>query len=340
MRAPEFVFALDRVPFIEVWCVQVVHHDADLFFSCIETKRRMRHFRASEGVIMKEITSIGCNTQFCAVIGNPVGHSLSPAIHNAGYAALGLDFVYVACPVTDVKNALAGMRALGNFRGMSVTIPHKLEAMKHVDEIAAVDRSIGAINTVVHDKERLIGLGTDGPGALAALADAGVWLEGRHALILGAGGAARAIAFTLALRAELGALTLLDINESLLGGLAADLSACAPLKPRADLMTPQALERAMAAADIVIHCTSVGMHPHTDRSLIPVELFRPAQVVFDIVYTPLETRLLADARSRGLKVISGVDMFIHQAALQFEHFTGTGAPVEVMRRVAMEHLTS
>jgi shikimate dehydrogenase len=100
------------------------------------------------------------------------------------------------------------------------------------------------------------------------------------------------------------------------------------------------LEKAMAVADIIVHCTSVGMHPQTDRSLIPVELFRAGQVVFDIVYTPLETRLLADARSRGLQVISGVDMFIHQAALQFEHFTGAGAPVEVMRRVAMEHLTS
>jgi len=290
---------------------------------------------------MTDIRSIGCNTQFCAVIGNPVGHSLSPAIHNAAYAALGLDFVYVACPVTDVKNALAGMRALGNFRGMSVTIPHKIEAMKHVDEIDAADRSIGAINTVVHEKDRLVGLGTDGPGAFQAITDAGVRLEGKQALILGAGGAARAIAFTLVRCAKLGALTLLDIDENLLRGLAADLSTDTRLTAlRAEAFTPASLEDAMASADIIIHCTSVGMHPHTDRSLIPVRMFRPGQVVFDIVYTPLETRLLADARSQGLQTISGVEMFIRQAALQFEQFTGAGAPVAVMRRVVMEHLKS
>jgi shikimate dehydrogenase len=289
---------------------------------------------------MKDIRSIGCSTQFCAVIGNPVGHSLSPAIHNAAYAALGLDFVYVACPVTDVKNALAGMRALGNFRGMSITIPHKIEAMKHVDEIDAVDRSIGAINTVVHEGDRLIGLGTDGPGAYQAITDTGFELDGKHVLILGAGGAARGIAFTLVRRAKLGSLTLLDIHAGLLQGLAADLQADIRIALQAELLTPASLEKAMSGADIVIHCTSVGMHPHTERSLIPVGMFRPGQVIFDIVYTPLSTRLLADAHSRGLRVISGVDMFIHQAALQFERFTGTGAPVEVMRRVVMEHLTS
>ena len=96
----------------------------------------------------------------------------------------------------------------------------------------------------------------------------------------------------------------------------------------------------MEIADIVIHCTPVGMHPNVDASLIPPELFRPGQVVFDVVYTPLETRLLADAKSRGLKTISGVGMFVNQAALQFEHFTGIEAPVGVMRRVVMEHLTS
>jgi shikimate dehydrogenase len=112
--------------------------------------------------------SISCETQLCAVIGNPVGHSLSPAIHNAAFEALDLDFVYVACPVEDVKGALAGMRAIGNFRGMSVTVPHKIEVMKYVDEVAQVDRSIGSINTVIHDGDKLIGLSTDGPGAMKA----------------------------------------------------------------------------------------------------------------------------------------------------------------------------
>ena len=133
--------------------------------------------------------SITTNTQFCAVIGNPVSHSLSPAIHNAAFEHLGLDFVYVSSKVEDVKGALAGVRSMSNFRGVSVTIPHKTEIMKHVDEVPDVDRAIGSINTVIHEGDRLIGLGTDGPGAMKALLDSGVDLTGRDILILGAGGA-------------------------------------------------------------------------------------------------------------------------------------------------------
>ena len=124
----------------------------------------------------------------CAVIGNPIEHSLSPAIHNAAYAELGLDFVYVAFRVRDVKSALAGMRVLENFRGMSITIPHKVEAMNHLDKIEEVDRLIGSINTVVNEGGRLTGLGTDGPGALRAISDAGVDVDGRRVLMLGSGG--------------------------------------------------------------------------------------------------------------------------------------------------------
>jgi shikimate dehydrogenase len=289
---------------------------------------------------MKPSRTIGCGTQFCTVIGNPIAHSLSPAIHNAAYEALGLDFVYVANRVEDVKSALAGMRALGNFRGMSITIPHKIEAMKYVDEIREVDRAIGSINTVVHEGDRLFGLGTDGPGALKALVDAGVAVEGKQVLMLGAGGAARAIAFTLAREAVPAGMKLLDINASLLQGLAADLAAGTELDISASPFTEASLAEAMAVADVIVHCTSVGMHPKQGVSLIPADLFRPGQVVFDIVYTPLETKLLADARSRGLQTISGVEMFVHQAVLQFEQFTGVAAPVAVMRQVVMEHLRS
>jgi shikimate dehydrogenase len=284
--------------------------------------------------------SIAASTKLCAVIGNPVAHSLSPALHNAAFDALGLDFVYAAFRVEDVKSALAGMRALENFRGMSVTIPHKIEAMHHVDEIAEVDRSIGSINTIINDNGRLIGLGTDGPGALKALLDAGVDLDGKTVLMAGSGGAARAIAFTLARNTRLAGLLLLDINESLLAGLTADLKAGTAARIESGVLTDGSLAGAMAHADLIINCTPIGMHPHEDASLIPAGLFRPGQVVFDIVYTPLETRLLADARSRGLKVISGVEMFINQAVLQFRHFTGVDAPVEVMRRVVMEKLRS
>ncbi|MFC1858160.1 shikimate dehydrogenase [Thermodesulfobacteriota bacterium] len=284
--------------------------------------------------------SIDYSTQVCAVIGNPISHSLSPAIHNAAFEFLDLNFIYVACPVEDVKGALAGMRAIKNFRGMSVTIPHKIEVMKYVDEIPTVDRNIGSINTVLHEQDRLVGLGTDGTGALKALIDSGVAIDGKNILMLGAGGAARAISFSLAQNTKLGELSILDIDEAMLQKLKTDLETGTDAVIKSGLISENSLAAEMKKADLIINCTPIGMHPNVDASLISSELFRPEQVVFDIVYTPLETKLLAEAKSRGLKVIPGVEMFINQAALQFEHFTGVDAPVEVMRRVVMEHLQS
>ena len=283
---------------------------------------------------------IDCSTQICAVIGNPVSHSLSPAIHNAAFEFLNLNYVYVACPVEDVKGAMAGMRALKNFRGMSVTIPHKIEVMKYVDEISDVDRNIGSINTIIHKQDKLIGLGTDGTGALRALNENEVEIDGKNILMLGAGGAARAISFTLAQKTSLKELSILDIDEAQLQELNNDLTTGTDATIKSGLMNNNTLAEGMKKADVIIHCTPIGMHPKVDASLIPPELFRPEQVVFDIVYTPLETKLLAEAKSRGLKVIPGVEMFINQAALQFEQFTGVAAPVEVMRRVVMENLKS
>ncbi len=287
---------------------------------------------------MRSIKSISPSTQICAVIGNPVSHSLSPAIHNAAFEERGLDFVYVAYRVDDLKNALAGMRALENFRGMSITIPHKIEAMKYVDEVDEVDRHIGSINTIINEQGKLIGLGTDGPGAYKAIVDASVNINGKHVLILGSGGAARAISFTIVDNAKLEKLTILDIEEVLLQRLTADLKAGTDTIITSDLLTDRSLGAAMENADVIIQCTPVGMYPKQDVSLIADDFFRAGQVIFDIVYTPLETKLLAEAKSFGLKVISGVDMFINQAALQFEHFTGADAPVDIMRRVVMEQL--
>ncbi len=289
---------------------------------------------------MRGLLSISTSTRICAIIGNPVAHSLSPAIHNAAFDALDLDFVYVAFKVEDVKVALAGMSALENFRGMSVTIPHKIETMNYVDEISDLDRHIGSINTVINEGGRLLGLGTDGPGALKAIRDAGVELEDRNVLMLGSGGAARAIAFTLAQNAGLKRIGLLDIDEAMLAQLSSDLEAGTNTPIESDVMTEASLAEKMQDADLIIHCTPIGMHPHEDASLIPSEMFRSDQVVFDVVYTPLKTKLLAEAEAHGLKTISGVDMFINQAVLQFERFTGVDAPEDVMRRVVMEHLQS
>ena len=287
---------------------------------------------------MKTAGEISTSTQLCAVIGNPIAHSLSPAIHNAAYERLGLDFVYLSFRVENVQGALAGMRALENFRGMSVTIPHKIEVMKYVDQIAETDRAIGSINTVINDKGKLLGLGTDGPGALKALKDARIEIDGQNVLILGAGGAARAIAFTIAQKTRLNQLAILDIDVKMLKGLVHDLENGTEVRIISGLLNHDSLAEAMKNSHVIIHCTPVGMHPKENASLIPPGLFRSGQVVFDIVYTPLETKLLSEARLHGLKVISGVEMFINQAVLQFEHFTGVDAPVDIMRHVVMEHL--
>jgi shikimate dehydrogenase len=288
--------------------------------------------------IMKNSLSISPATRLCAVIGNPVSHSLSPALHNAAFRALGLDFVYVAFRVEDLRSAVGGMRALENFRGLSVTIPHKIEVMNYMDEIPELDRAIGSINTVINDDGRLTGFGTDGPGALKAMTDAGVTIDGAKVLLLGAGGAARAIAFTLAMNSSLNRLQILDINEPMLAGLVADLRKGTGAKIGDSLLTPGNVAREVSQADIIVNCTPVGMHPRERESIVPQEFLRSGQTVFDIVYNPLETKLLTDARRMGCRVISGVEMFINQAVLQFELFTGAKAPVDIMRKIVLERL--
>ena len=287
---------------------------------------------------MRSITDIGPSTKLCALIGNPVGHSMSPAIHNRAFAELGLDFVYVAFRVEDVRAAVTGMRALENFRGLSVTIPHKVSIIRHLDEVAEVDRQIGSVNTVVNDGGRLKGFGSDGPGALKALADAGVRVAGKNVTILGSGGAARAVAFSLAAKAKPAALFLLGVVEPELRALTREIVRKTGARATCALLEPRTLEARLAESQVLIHCTPVGMHPQTRASVVPKALLHRDLAVMDIVYNPLKTRLLADAESRGLKTISGVEMFVNQAVIQFELWTGKKAPWAAMRDVVLKHL--
>lgn len=287
---------------------------------------------------MRSITDIGPKTKLCALIGNPVEHSMSPAIHNRAFAELGLDYVYVAFRVEDVGAAIAGMRALENFRGLSVTIPHKVAVIPHLDEVNAVDRGIGSVNTVLSDGGKLKGFGTDGPGALKALTDAGVRVSGRNVTILGSGGAARAIAFTLATKAKPKSLHLLGVIAPELKALTRDLQRKTKAKVAGTLLGPQSLEARLADTHVLIHCTPIGMHPKVNDSVVPKSLMHRDLAVMDIVYNPIKTKLLADAQSRGLTTVSGVDMFVNQAVLQFELWTGKRAPREVMRKVVLAHL--
>lgn len=272
-------------------------------------------------------------TQFCGVIGNPVEHSLSPAIHNAAFQKLGLNFVYLAWRVEAIGDAVKGLRALGNFRGASVTIPHKVSAMAFLDEVDPTARHIGAINTIVADNRKLTGYNTDATGALRALGESGAGLKGQRVVVLGSGGAARAIAFALASESDIAQLTILGIDDKERRQLASDLQAKTPLALQEAHLDDQALRRTLPEAQVLIHCTPVGMHPNVENSCVPAELLHPGLTVMDIVYNPRETRLVKDAKTAGCRTIRGLEMFLNQALVQFELWTNQKPPADVMRAV-------
>ena len=280
---------------------------------------------------------IDTKTQFCGVIGKPVGHSLSPAIHNAAFRALGLNFVYLAWQVDTVGDAVKGLRALGNFRGASVTIPHKVAAMQFLDHVEATAKRIGAINTIVADKGELSGYNTDATGALRALREGGVELKGRRIVVLGSGGAARAIAVALAADSGVENLTLLGIEDSERTRLAQDVRSVGVATVEDSHLDEAALRRILPDSHVLIHCTPVGMSPKSDSTCVPASLLHSGLAVMDIVYNPRETQLLKDAKFAGCKTIPGLEMFLNQAVTQFELWTNQAAPVAVMRTVLESH---
>jgi len=268
-------------------------------------------------------------TRLCGIIGNPVEHSLSPAMHNAAFEQLGLNFAYLAFRVTDVEGAVRGVRALG-LRGLSVTVPHKVSVIPFLDEIDPVARAIGAVNTVVNDDGRLKGYNTDWTGFVRSL-EAHVPAAGRRVALLGAGGAARAIAFGL--REKGATLTILNRAEEIdmARALAAEIGCPFGDLDRIDAVT---------GANIVVNATSVGMAPLQDRTVIDASLLSPDQVVVDIVYNPMETRFLREARARGCRTVPGYEMLLLQGVTQLELWTGKAAPVELMRSILKERLSA
>jgi len=276
----------------------------------------------------------GC-TQLVGLIGWPVEHSLSPAMQNAAFDALGLNYRYLPLPVApgQVEVALRGLAALG-FRGANVTSPHKQAVMPHLDEITDTAQAIGAVNTIVVHDERLIGHNTDSDGFLVGarhcLVPTGQPLV---ALVLGAGGAARAAVCGL-LRSETSEIVILNRTLERAQALVADLGNRRRWSPRlcALPLTPETVVGFARAADLLVNATTVGMWPYIDGSLWPEALpFPPHLTVFDLVYNPLETRLLQQARQSGARVVGGLEMLLGQGALAFEMWTGEEAPVKVMR---------
>lgn len=282
--------------------------------------------------------NIDTETLLCAVIGNPVGHSLSPAIHNAAFKAVRANGVYLAFCVSDVSACLQGMRAFPNFRGLSVTIPHKEAVMPYLDDIDPLARHVGCVNTITHRNGRLTGTSTDGLGTLRAFEEAGVDLTGRRILFTGAGGAVRSVAFAMAERSRPAKITLLGRSVERLSALVQDLRAGTPTTIEAGTLCSD-VEKAVREHDVIVQGTPVGMHGHDEgRSCIPPESLRAGQVVFDMVYRPLKTRLIEDAESAGCTTIWGAEMLVNQAALQFEAWMEMDAPRAVMREALLAAL--
>ena len=282
---------------------------------------------------------ISGRTGLCGVIGDPIEHTMSPVMHNAAFHETGLDYVYTAFRVRseELGEAIRGMRAL-NIRGLNVTIPHKVAVIPFLDEVDSLAEKIGAVNTIVNDNGVLKGYNTDASGFLQVLLEKGVDPQGKRVLVLGAGGASRAVSLALG---ERGArLFIFNRMEELDWAyeLAARVGQHSEHEAEAGELHRQNLAGVLPNMDILVNTTSVGMSPETDRTPVDADLLRPGLVVFDIVYNPLKTRLLSEAEAAGAETVRGIDMLAWQGALAFEKWTGVQAPVDLMKREAIRLL--
>ena len=265
---------------------------------------------------------INAQTKLYGVIGNPVQHSLSPVIHNGAFKRLGWNAVYLAFEVKNVEEALRGIRGLG-LKGVSITIPFKTEVIPFLDKVEGSAKKIGAVNTIVNRRGKLIGYNTDCDGALEALEEK-VRLKGKKVVLLGAGGAGRAIGFGLKERN----CQLIVANRSRDRGEALSRELKCYFIPMSSLVKMKAGE---LQADVVINTTSLGMVPRERETPIPKKLLRKGMMVMDIVYEPLQTKLLREAKEKGCLTINGLEMFVHQGAAQFEIWTGRRPDLKQIR---------
>jgi shikimate dehydrogenase len=266
------------------------------------------------------------------ILGDPVAHSLSPVMHNAAFEILGMDAVYLAFSVSkpDLEAAIKGAKSLG-IAGLNVTIPLKEKALVFVDA-DEVTKRIGAINTIDFSSGTPVGYNTDGLGSMQILQETVGELTAKNVLILGAGGAARAIAFHL--DAKGAKVTLANRTEARAAQVAALLRSADAIGLDAEL------KKHVQAADILINATSIGMHPHEEATLVTADMMHPDLVVFDIVYNPLETRLLKEAKYAGVrKIVNGVKMLVYQGAASFKLWTNAKPPIDVMEKAVTDALT-
>jgi shikimate dehydrogenase len=277
------------------------------------------------------MTAVDVNTKLVALLGNPLGHSFSPAMHNKAFGLLGLNYFYLPIEVTpsDLKDVVRGISKM-NFAGFNVTIPHKIQIMEHLDHIDALAKTIGAVNTVVLKNGVSTGYNTDGEGFVRSLeTETGAPVKGQCHFILGCGGAARAIAMTLAFK-EAGRILICNRTEQKAHDLVAEINA--KVRPCSEVVRrePADIQAGVGQADVLINTTSIGMHPDGDRLPLAEELIPQGRTVFDIVYNPVKTRLLEAAERKGCKIVPGLGMLVYQGVEAFKLWTGVEAPAKEM----------
>jgi shikimate dehydrogenase len=269
--------------------------------------------------------NINAQTKLYCIFGSPVAHSLSPAMQNAAFASMGLNAVYLAFEPSGPADAVAAMKSLP-IHGASVTIPFKTGLLRHLDAVDPLARKIGAINTLHNMNGTITGYTTDGYGAMRALQRGGASVKGSRTLIIGNGGSARAIAFTML--QEGARVVIAGRNPERITALASDLRTH---HNGVDHILLEAVDSKFTRRiDIIINATPVGMEPRSEELPISPDVLHPEHAVMDIVYAPILTRLLMEAGARGCRTISGIDMLLYQGTRQFEIWTGLEAPEAVM----------
>lgn len=269
-----------------------------------------------------------------AVIGDPVSHSMSPVMHNDLFQHYGLDAHYHAFAIkpNDLKDAVNGFRAIG-ISGFNVTIPHKVSIMPLLDRIDPLAQSIGAVNTVVNEEGCLVGYNTDGAGFVQGLQSKVPSLHDKRVLIIGAGGASKAIYFTLA---HIG-VSQIDITNRTIQS-AVKLSEECPYEVNTVVMGLEETEDYLERYDIIIQSTSIGMVPQIECQPLSLHNLKERAFVSDIIYNPLETKILKMAKEKGAQVQNGIEMFVHQGALAFEKWTGIKPDTNRMTKIVKEQL--
>ena len=284
---------------------------------------------------MESINYIQATTGLAGLIGYPLKHSRSPQIHNSAFRKLGLDLVYLAFEIEDgkIREALNAMITF-NVKGFNVTMPHKKNIVQLLDEVSEDAKIIGSVNTVKNEKGKLIGYNTDGSGLVKAIEAAGVDYKGKKIVILGSGGAARAVAIQLAFD---GAAEIVMANRTFSKAeeIMATINEKIPTsKGKAIEMDEEIIKEELKDAAIVINCTPVGMKSTIDQSPINnVDTFHKGLFVIDIIYDPLKTKLIYIAEEAGCKTMNGIDMLIYQGALAFKIWTEQDMPIEYIKEV-------